>query len=393
MISKSSLPPRRSFLGILPASGSPLSRLGLLSPGELSHLVRRERMRSMRRGIGFCMLLFRRDRPVDATTLERLVRQFQNRLRLTDDLGILDDQLVVLLPDTDQAGAQLVANDLLQIAREFDLNLDCQVVTDDDPGQTNGRPDFDGQPHYRSSPTGQSLLGNTDNGTSMAVATLPETRRRQVEIPAGLKCRDLFVRPVPVWKRAIDLLGASAGLVALSPVFLLAAIAIARESRGGVFFRQLREGKDGKVFWIYKFRTMHDGADLIKDSLRQHSEQDGPAFKMTDDPRVTATGRFLRKSCVDELPQLINVIRGDMSLVGPRPLPVNESQACEDWQRDRLEVLPGMTCTWQVEGKRDIPFRDWMRMDLSYMRKQSLLFDVGLLFRTALVALRMKGSV
>ena len=227
----------------------------------------------------------------------------------------------------------------------------------------------------------------------MAVATLPETRRRQVEIPAGLKCRDLFVRPVPVWKRAIDLLGASAGLVALSPVFLLAAIAIARESRGGVFFRQLREGKDGKVFWIYKFRTMHDGADLIKDSLRQHSEQDGPAFKMTDDPRVTATGRFLRKSCVDELPQLINVIRGDMSLVGPRPLPVNESQACEDWQRDRLEVLPGMTCTWQVEGKRDIPFRDWMRMDLSYMRKQSLLFDVGLLFRTALVALRMKGSV
>ena len=114
---------------------------------------------------------------------------------------------------------------------------------------------------------------------------------------------------------------------------------------------------------------------------------------MSADPRVTRVGRFLRKSCVDELPQLLNVLRGDMSLVGPRPLPVHESTACRVWQRRRLDVLPGLTCIWQVYGGRETPFEEWMRMDLRYIRQRSFWFDLKLIFRTALLALMQRGSV
>ena len=136
---------------------------------------------------------------------------------------------------------------------------------------------------------------------------------------------------------------AGVGLVMLAPLFVGIAALIKLSSKGPVFFRQKREGKDGQIFHIFKFRTMVPDAELKKDELRKFSEQDGPAFKLTHDPRVTVIGQYLRKSCVDELPQLINVLRGHMSMVGPRPLPVNESQACLPWQRqmcirDRLEL-------------------------------------------------------
>lgn len=179
----------------------------------------------------------------------------------------------------------------------------------------------------------------------------------------------------------------------LSPVFLAAAVAIKVSSKGPVFFRQEREGKDGEVFSILKFRTMCDGADAQKDELRKLSEQDGPAFKLENDPRITGIGRYLRKSCIDELPQLFNVITGDMSIVGPRPLPVNESEQCLPWQRRRLSVLPGLTCTWQAHGGRDVKFSEWMRMDLEYIQQRSLWSDLKLIGETAMVVVLHKGSV
>ena len=157
----------------------------------------------------------------------------------------------------------------------------------------------------------------------------------------------------PVWKRSIDIVGAGIGLALLTPVFIAAAVAIKATSKGPILFKQQREGKDGDVFQIIKFRTMCIDAEAKKADLRLHSEQDGPAFKLTDDPRITTVGKYLRKSCIDELPQLFNVLTGQMSIVGPRPLPVDESMGCLPWQRRRLSVLPGLTCTWQARGGRD----------------------------------------
>ena len=173
----------------------------------------------------------------------------------------------------------------------------------------------------------------------------------------------------------------------------MAAGAIRCSSKGPVFFLQEREGKDGRKFSILKFRTMVVNAEALQKELLDQSEQDGPAFKLTDDPRVTKVGKYLRKSCIDELPQLWNVLKGDMSLVGPRPLPLHESLACTAWQRARLVVLPGLTCTWQAYGGRDVKFAQWMQMDLDYIKRRSFTFDLRLIFDTACIALLHRGSV
>ena len=194
-------------------------------------------------------------------------------------------------------------------------------------------------------------------------------------------------------KRTTDILGAGIGLLLLSPLLFFAAIGIKLSSKGPVLFRQLREGKDCREFSILKFRTMVVDAESAQDELRQFSEQDGPAFMLKDDPRVTTIGKYLRKSCLDELPQLWNVLVGDMSLVGPRPLPVEESKQCSPWQRRRLDVLPGITCTWQVHGGRDIKFSQWMRMDLDYIDNWTFSRDIKLIFDTAVLVVLHRDSV
>jgi lipopolysaccharide/colanic/teichoic acid biosynthesis glycosyltransferase len=143
---------------------------------------------------------------------------------------------------------------------------------------------------------------------------------------------------------------------------------------------------------MYKFRTMCVDAEASKAELRQFSEQDGPAFKLTNDPRVTPLGHFLRKTCIDELPQLWNVLRGEMSLVGPRPLPVDESRKCQPWQRRRLAVKPGLTCIWQVEGGISVSFDQWMRMDLRYAAARTPASDAKLLWKTFTKVLLRRAS-
>ncbi|MEI6874942.1 MAG: sugar transferase [Spirochaetota bacterium] len=180
--------------------------------------------------------------------------------------------------------------------------------------------------------------------------------------------------------------------ILFSPVMVISAAMIRLSTRGPIIFTQRRAGWRGREFTIYKFRTMTTDAEQRKSSLRQFSEQDGPAFKMTNDPRVTCIGRFLRATSLDELPQFWNVLIGNMSLVGPRPLPVEEADACSQWQRRRLDVVPGLTCIWQVSGRSEIPFDRQVELDVAYIQSQSLWLDIVLLLKTIPAVVFGKGA-
>jgi len=193
-------------------------------------------------------------------------------------------------------------------------------------------------------------------------------------------------------KRAIDLVGASIALVLHLPFLLLAAMAIKLESRGPVFYRSTRIGKNGRPFTFLKLRSMMDGADRSRHHVAHLNEADGPIFKISRDPRVTRVGRFLRMTSIDEIPQFFNVIRGEMSLVGPRPpLPAEVAQY-EPWQLHRLDVLPGITCLWQISGRSRIGFQEWMRLDLEYIKHRSFGLDVKILLRTIPAVLSRDGA-
>ncbi len=187
-----------------------------------------------------------------------------------------------------------------------------------------------------------------------------------------------------VIKHVMDLVGAFILLTVLLPLFLLIAIAIKLTSPGPVFFQQQRSGQNGAPFTLYKFRTMISNAEQLKHELEAMNEMSGPVFKVTNDPRITRMGKWLRRYSLDELPQLFNVLRGEMSLVGPRPLPVDEVRRFSDLaHRRRLSVKPGITCLWQISGRNQIKdFRDWVRLDLEYIDNWSLWLDLSILLRT-----------
>ncbi len=184
------------------------------------------------------------------------------------------------------------------------------------------------------------------------------------------------------FKRTIDILCSLFGIIILSPLFLVVAILIRIESEGNPIFSQVRVGKDGKTFKMYKFRSMVANAEKLKEKLSEKNEMTGPMFKMKEDPRVTKVGKFIRKTSIDELPQLINVFKGEMSLVGPRPSLPKEVKEFEGWMMKRFTVKPGLTCYWQVAGRNDIEFEDWMKLDVKYVRERNVLVDIKLIFKT-----------
>jgi lipopolysaccharide/colanic/teichoic acid biosynthesis glycosyltransferase len=193
-------------------------------------------------------------------------------------------------------------------------------------------------------------------------------------------------------KRGLDLVLCIPGLVLMSPLLLLIAAAIRLESPGPVLFRQLRVGKDHRPFYCLKFRSMSQDAEKRKDEIAHLNEVDGPVFKIRHDPRVTRVGRILRKLSLDELPQLINVVRGEMTLVGPRPPLPREVEQYEEWMLRRLDVTPGITCIWQISGRSDTNFEQWMRMDLEYVEHRSLGRDIVILLRTIPAVLFGRGA-
>ena len=182
-------------------------------------------------------------------------------------------------------------------------------------------------------------------------------------------------------------------LILLAPLFLVVAVLVKCTSPGSVLFRQTRVGLNKRQFQIYKFRTMIANAEQIQDELLPMNEMAGPVFKITNDPRVTPLGRVLRKTSIDELPQLFNVLKGEMSLVGPRAMSLRDYQLFDqDWQRRRFSVKPGITCLWQVNGRSSIPFEKWMELDMQYIDKWSLWLDFKILARTVPAVLRGTGA-
>jgi lipopolysaccharide/colanic/teichoic acid biosynthesis glycosyltransferase len=202
------------------------------------------------------------------------------------------------------------------------------------------------------------------------------------QLDLGLTRQAVLTRSAMRVKRALDLLGATLGLLALTPLIAVIAAAIKLESGGAVFYRQLRVGHRGKRFEMLKFRTMVPGADAMKEALRARNEARGGLFKIAEDPRVTRVGRWLRRTALDELPQLLNILKGEMSLVGPRPLVVEEDQRIAGRHRRRLELKPGMTGPWQILGPTRASLSEMMAIDYRYVEHWSLWMDLKILLRT-----------
>jgi exopolysaccharide biosynthesis polyprenyl glycosylphosphotransferase len=193
-------------------------------------------------------------------------------------------------------------------------------------------------------------------------------------------------------KRTFDLVLATAGLLLLSPALLVIAAAVKLSSRGPVIYRSVRPGMAGKPFSCFKFRTMREHADRTQDDLESLNESSGALFKIREDPRLTGVGRILRRFSIDELPQLLNVVRGDMSLVGPRPLPMRDFERLEDWHKKRYLVLPGITGLWQVSGRSELDFDDLVRLDFLYLERWSILLDLSILLKTIPAVITRRGA-
>jgi exopolysaccharide biosynthesis polyprenyl glycosylphosphotransferase len=194
-------------------------------------------------------------------------------------------------------------------------------------------------------------------------------------------------------KRMLDCLFSAVLLVLFAPLLLTIGVLVRLTSPGPVFFRQTRVGLNKRQFSIFKFRTMVANAEQLQDQLLSLNEMNGPVFKIKKDPRVTPLGRVLRKTSIDELPQLFNVLKGDMSLVGPRAMSLRDYQLFDqDWQRRRFSVKPGITCLWQIHGRNSVPFEKWMELDMQYIDKWSLWLDLKILARTVPAVLRGTGA-
>jgi lipopolysaccharide/colanic/teichoic acid biosynthesis glycosyltransferase len=348
----------------------------LLCLREFRQSIARERARSDRTGDRFCLLAVApaATAPIPDFYLELSVA-LRQRLRLTDEAGWLDQHRVgIVLPATSPRGAWKLAADVCQ-----KLNADheptCRVYCY--PAEVSQL---------------DRSISDRHRGDESPVNFESVTQRSEHFDEPADALEFLFVKALPTWKRMTDIAGAMLGLVVALPVFLMVAVLIKLGSPGPVFFRQLRTGRGGVPFLMYKFRSMVLDAEDRKHELISHNEQDGPAFKIAADPRVTRLGRFLRNSSLDELPQLWNVLRGEMSLVGPRPLPCDESNSCLDWQRRRLEVTPGLTGIWQVHGRGEVTFNEWIRMDLEYVRRCSFWQDMKILLATVPAVVQRRGA-
>jgi lipopolysaccharide/colanic/teichoic acid biosynthesis glycosyltransferase len=343
--------------------------------------LRRERLRSDRTGDPFCWVLFGiSNLTKKGLSLQRLAHVIAERARCTDEVGWHDDASVgVILPATDRAGAEQFVADVVRIAarKHLEPTVTIQVYPERSTsasGSNSGRTSRSGDRPWM--PEMVSIGGGQEADASDSI---PSTA-----VP-------FLARPISPYKRLADIVGSVLGLLLAAPILALAAMAVRLSSPGPILFGQRRAGLGCSPFTMYKFRSMYLYAEERKHELRYLNEQDGPAFKIKDDPRITPVGRFLRATSIDELPQLFNVLKGDMSLVGPRPPTFDEVCKYRRWYLRRLDVTPGLTCTWQVEGRSRVTFEEWMRMDLQYIDQQSAWLDLKLIAKTLPALILRRG--
>ncbi len=333
--------------------GGRIDSRGLLGTQELQRSLRREQARTDRGADPFALLVLAPPRGANvAETMQCVAEAVRKRIRVTDEAGWLDHAAIgILLPSTPAQGAWTLADDIcLSLPLDVELPV-CRVYVYPPPRT----PRANGEHAAEDRQAGGSPVGTLDN---------------------------LLAVGLPLWKRGLDVIVSSLALLLLAPLLAVVALAVKLTSPGPVFFRQLRSGLGGRPFVCLKFRTMVVDAENRKADLMARNEQDGPAFKIRNDPRITRLGKFLRQTSIDELPQLWNVLCGEMTLVGPRPLPVAEAEACRGWLRRRQDVTPGLTCIWQVHGRSKVSFIEWVRMDLRYSRSRSLWHDLKLIVQT-----------
>lgn len=335
---------------------------------ELEEIIKHERYRADRTGLVFSLVVFNMENSGFRHKMD-FMKKLSARARNIDEIGIFNNQTIgVVLPDTDLKGAHT-----------FALNAENNFSSPDNKITYNvySYPDswFESE-SFISSVNNIGLSG--DNSGPL------KDFHPNVE--------SFIVARIPAWKRVIDIAGSAFGLILCMPLFMLVAVYIKIVSPGPVFFRQKRVGYKGKIFTFLKFRTMkHDNnEDLHKDHATDFIKSDKTMEKLdNDDSRIIPGGKLLRKACIDELPQLINVLRGEMSLVGPRPCIPYEAEEYLQWHKNRFNILPGLTGLWQVSGKNKLTFKQMVRLDISYISNLSLWNDIKIIFKTVPAILNM----
>ncbi len=362
----------------------------IYSSDEFRTVLDIERSRADRSGHVFSLVIFNLlSREIKTFSPRNFVRKLTLRLRETDEIGWFDtNHISVILPYATPENAYKMVNNFCSENKIFskDIFSIYTYPTSWLPEKITGGTTAHNNSSVDLNRNGQENNKDIDNEekTGRNKAVISRIDVQEIE--------DFFVRPIPWWKRSLDIFGALFCLILLSPLFLIIAAAVKLTSSGQVLFKQERAGLAGKPFMIYKFRSMRQGAEEMRRELIAFNERTGPVFKMKNDPRITPLGKYLRKWSLDELPQLINVLKGDMSLVGPRPLPVMEDKGFNQWHTVRRHIKPGITCLWQISARHENNFDDWIRLDIEYAKRQSFLLDIKILFQTVPAVIKRKGA-
>jgi lipopolysaccharide/colanic/teichoic acid biosynthesis glycosyltransferase len=358
--------------------------------------LERERSLSYRVGFTLSFIVFNlEDRYHNSILRKELEEIVLQRVRAADIVGWLDHmRLGIVMPNTHGEGGMKLAESICQNiahilpppAYKVYIYPTGGFPVWEDYGQCSKEP-YE-LPEGVSKDFPNLEVGNQSaHGEYCLIYSHPTAKH------AGLdRLNNIFIRPIPHWKRTMDVVGAFIGIILFLPLMLWAAFAIKLSSPGPVIFKQKRAGRGGKPFDLYKFRTMVVGADELRTFLSIRNEQTGPVFKIRNDPRVTRVGRFLRKYSIDELPQLMNVLQGDMTLVGPRPPTLDEVPRYDQWHYQRLEITPGLSCIWQVSGRSEIAFENWVRMDICYKNASSFRNDLRILLHTLPAVVSGRGA-
>ena len=362
---------------------------GIHSSDAFRSMIERERARAERTGHVFSLVIFSSNGGGrnGNSLLERLGTLLVQKVRISDDVGWYEEKKSIgaLLPGTSAEGAWKFIDVVMKKIEEDKSRLVCNVYTY--PKLLNDS--------FRFIKEAENEHGSGSNHKSSMIATSSPTTKNNGKSSEAIEI--LVARPITLWKRMFDFFMALVLLILLSPLFLMISLFIKIVSPGPVFYRQKRIGCLGKPLTMWKFRTMHvnNNEEIHKKHIADVINKDTPVVKLDDhgDDRIILFGKFLRSTCLDELPQLLNVLRGDMSLIGPRPLLLYEADKLFQWQTRRYDIMPGMSGLWQVNGKNSTTFKQQIRYDIQYLRNVSPGLDAKILFCTVPTILRMVFNV